>query len=305
MLRPHLLFREKGALRRRARSCIGLTGKPLRKQQQQQQQQQVLLLLLLLLLGQFVLQQQLADPAAGAAAAAAERQGFPACSTLAWLPSGPHQLFKRNNSSRHSTPTAAAAAAAPAGAAPAAATPAAAAATIRPLHAAERDVATVTGENTSSLLPHEQLNQQDTQQQQQQQEQEQQQQEEQRQRGPAAGVSNKLRRFLRICLLGRPNVGKSSLFNRLILGDPRGATRAGPRGGGPRGESGRFGGALVGPTPGTTRDLLISTLVWKDRKIEFVDTGGIVAEKEEGEGGGPLASEGFALVGCLSCLVCV
>jgi GTP-binding protein len=58
---------------------------------------------------------------------------------------------------------------------------------------------------------------------------------------------------LRIALVGRPNVGKSSLLNRL-LGSER---------------------AVVSAIPGTTRDAVDSLLVKGDKRYVFVDTAGI------------------------------
>ena len=58
---------------------------------------------------------------------------------------------------------------------------------------------------------------------------------------------------LRIALVGRPNVGKSSLLNRL-LGEDR---------------------AVVSPVPGTTRDAVDSLLERGGRRYLFVDTAGI------------------------------
>jgi GTP-binding protein len=56
-----------------------------------------------------------------------------------------------------------------------------------------------------------------------------------------------------VALLGRPNVGKSTLFNRLV------------------GE--RM--AIVDDTPGTTRDRLFGDSEWNGRAFTIVDTGGI------------------------------
>src|SRR3989338_11468003 len=56
----------------------------------------------------------------------------------------------------------------------------------------------------------------------------------------------------RIALVGRTNVGKSTLFNRL-LGSRR---------------------AVVASTPGTTRDRLIATVTWRGRTLTVIDTAG-------------------------------
>ncbi|PNV87525.1 MAG: ribosome biogenesis GTPase Der [Desulfobacteraceae bacterium] len=65
-----------------------------------------------------------------------------------------------------------------------------------------------------------------------------------------------------VAIVGRPNVGKSTLFNRLCR-DRR---------------------ALVDDTPGITRDRLIAQVTWGERSFCLVDTGGI----EEGEGETPI-----------------
>ena len=56
-----------------------------------------------------------------------------------------------------------------------------------------------------------------------------------------------------VCLIGRPNVGKSSIFNRLINENK----------------------AIVLDTPGITRDRLYGDVSYKDYKFILIDTGGI------------------------------
>lgn len=61
-----------------------------------------------------------------------------------------------------------------------------------------------------------------------------------------------------VAIIGRPNVGKSTLFNRLT-----GSRRA-----------------IVGDEPGITRDRMFGEVEWKANKFRLVDTGGIVPDDE-------------------------
>lgn len=61
-----------------------------------------------------------------------------------------------------------------------------------------------------------------------------------------------------VAIIGRPNVGKSTLFNRLT------GTRK----------------SIVGDEPGITRDRIFGDVEWKAKTFELVDTGGIVPDDE-------------------------
>ncbi len=66
---------------------------------------------------------------------------------------------------------------------------------------------------------------------------------------------------LRLAIVGRPNVGKSSLFNRLLERER----------------------AIVTATPGTTRDLVTDRLSVGGIPVELVDTAGLREAKDEAE----------------------
>src|SRR5438067_3072782 len=67
------------------------------------------------------------------------------------------------------------------------------------------------------------------------------------------------RRLPTVALVGRPNVGKSTLFNRMT-----GARRA-----------------IVAPVAGTTRDTLARPVAWRGTTFDLVDTGGLYGASED------------------------
>ena len=71
-----------------------------------------------------------------------------------------------------------------------------------------------------------------------------------------------------VAIVGRPNVGKSALFNRIA----------------------RRRVAIVHDRPGVTRDRLSAEVEWQGRPFMLVDTGGIGLLKGE-QGGDDFAQE--------------
>ena len=61
-----------------------------------------------------------------------------------------------------------------------------------------------------------------------------------------------------VCLIGKPNVGKSSIFNRLIKEKK----------------------SIILSEPGITRDRIYGTVEYKNKKFSLIDTGGIHGEAD-------------------------
>lgn len=64
-----------------------------------------------------------------------------------------------------------------------------------------------------------------------------------------------------VCLIGKPNVGKSSIFNRLIKEKK----------------------AIILDSPGITRDRIYGTVEYKSKKFHLIDTGGILLGEDNFE----------------------
>jgi GTP-binding protein len=88
-----------------------------------------------------------------------------------------------------------------------------------------------------------------------------------------------------VAIVGRPNVGKSALFNRLV----------------------RARRAIVDDVPGVTRDRVVATATHAGRRFLCVDTGGFIAEPSRG---GPsleasVREQALVAVRQAACVVCV
>lgn len=70
---------------------------------------------------------------------------------------------------------------------------------------------------------------------------------------PPTEISEETEAEIKVALVGRPNAGKSSLFNSLI-GQPR---------------------AIVSQLPGTTRDAIDTCFTFQEKKYRFIDTAGL------------------------------
>jgi len=70
-----------------------------------------------------------------------------------------------------------------------------------------------------------------------------------------------IEKMKKIALIGQVNVGKSTLFNRLIEDNK----------------------AIVSQTPGTTRDLSYGVCAWRHREFAIIDTGGVEEKKPTDE----------------------
>jgi GTP-binding protein len=77
---------------------------------------------------------------------------------------------------------------------------------------------------------------------------------------PALSVASSQSRLPVVAIVGRPNAGKSTLFNRLI----------------------RQQKAVVDDTPGVTRDRNFAQATWRNQSFVLVDTGGIDLSERDG-----------------------
>ena len=102
---------------------------------------------------------------------------------------------------------------------------------------------------------------------------------------PVDPVAGGATRLPVVAIVGRPNVGKSSLFNRLV----------------------RSRRAIVDDAPGVTRDRVVAVASHAGRGFLCVDTGGIVAEAPRARDtlAAQVRAQALAAVAEADCIVCV
>jgi GTP-binding protein len=72
---------------------------------------------------------------------------------------------------------------------------------------------------------------------------------------PASATIETVQKIPSVVIVGRPNVGKSTLFNAIL----------------------RQRRSIVGDEPGITRDRILGDAVYRGRRFDLIDTGGIIA----------------------------
>jgi GTPase len=80
-----------------------------------------------------------------------------------------------------------------------------------------------------------------------------------RARDPASATIETVQEIPSVVIVGRPNVGKSTLFNAIL----------------------RQRRSIVGDEPGITRDRIYGQAVYRGRPFELIDTGGIIAHDSD------------------------
>jgi GTPase len=85
---------------------------------------------------------------------------------------------------------------------------------------------------------------------------------------PASGLQPRASDQIAVAIVGRPNVGKSSLLNRLLKEER----------------------VLVSDMPGTTRDAIDAVLTWHRRRFRIVDTAGMRRLPADAAAGAPSSS---------------
>ncbi len=87
----------------------------------------------------------------------------------------------------------------------------------------------------------------------------------------------------RVVIVGRPNVGKSSLFNR-VIGERK---------------------SIVEDEPGTTRDRVEADVEWLERRFRLIDTGGFETDAENVYAGPIMDQIRIAMAGAALVLFCI